>query len=75
MEKEKKSDNWSALSFAWELGYSITLPLVIFALVGRFLDKKFATSPLFLLSGIVFSIIITSIIVYRKVMSIINKNQ
>lgn len=68
-----KESNWSAVGFAWELGYSIVVPLVLFALGGRFLDKKLGTSPWLLLGGIVISIAITSFIVYKKVMTVINK--
>lgn len=68
-----KENNWSAIGFAWELGYSIAVPLVLFALGGRFLDKKLGTSPWLLLGGIVISIAITSFIVYKKVMTVINK--
>ena len=69
----EKESNWSAIGFAWELGYSIAVPLALFALGGRFLDKKLGTSPWLLLGGIVISIAITSFIVYKKVMTVINK--
>jgi F0F1-type ATP synthase assembly protein I len=50
MDENKQNDKpWSALGFAWELGYSIVIPIMIFALVGRILDKKMDTSPWFLL--------------------------
>ena len=74
MEKDQKKDSWSAVGFAWELGYSISIPLVIFTLGGRFLDRKFGTSPWLLLTGLFVSIIITLYIVYKKTMKII-KNQ
>ena len=74
MENNKKQNPWSAVSFAWELGYSISIPLVIFTLGGRFLDRKFETSPWLLLTGLFVSIIITLYIVYQKTMKII-KNQ
>lgn len=64
---------WSALSFAWELGYTITVPLVIFALLGRFLDKKLHSSPWILLAGILISVIVSSIAVYFKATKIIQE--
>jgi len=74
MNKDKKAGgSWSALSLAWELGYSISLPIVIFALAGRFLDRKFDTSPWMLLIGILISIIISSYIVYKKTVKVIDK--
>ncbi len=52
---------------AGELGYLIAIPLVAFALGGRLLDKQFGTSPFLFLAGLLFSLVITSVAVYRKV--------
>lgn len=80
MEKkeEKKSprqketgDSFSPLSLALELGYVIAIPIVVFGLLGRFLDKKFDSSPVLLLAGILVSIIVSSIGIYSKVRKII----
>ncbi|MBI4652746.1 AtpZ/AtpI family protein [Candidatus Kuenenbacteria bacterium] len=65
-KKNNKENFWSMLSLAWELGYLIALPLVIFALTGRFLDKYFHTSPWLFLFGILLAIIISVCIVYKK---------
>lgn len=73
-EKNQKPDNsWSALGLAWELGYTIAVPLILFALAGRFLDKKLGTSPFLLLAGILISIGVTSWLVYKKTKEIIEK--
>ena len=61
----------SAFALGWEMGYTITVPLVIFALAGRFADKYFDTSPILLLSGIIFSIFISIVFLYRKVTKIL----
>lgn len=71
-EKEKSEKPWSAVSLAWELGYSIAVPLVGLALVGRFLDKKFESSPWFLLIGILISITISSYLIYKKTVAILD---
>jgi F0F1-type ATP synthase assembly protein I len=72
MDENKQNDKpWSALGFAWELGYSIVIPIMIFALVGRILDKKMDTSPWFLLLGILISIVVTTVLVYQKTIKII----
>ncbi len=63
--------NFSTWQLAWELGYTITIPIVALALVGRMLDKRFETSPWLLLAGIVVSIIVSSFMVYRKVKKIL----
>jgi F0F1-type ATP synthase assembly protein I len=73
-EKNQKPDSsWSSLGLAWELGYTIAVPLVLFALAGRFLDKKLGTSPFLLLAGILISIGVTSWLVYKKTKEIIEK--
>jgi F0F1-type ATP synthase assembly protein I len=70
----KKNDKqFNALGLAWNLGYTIAVPIVIFALAGRFLDKKLGTSPFLLLFGILLSIGITTWLVYKKTLDIIGK--
>ncbi len=70
---KEKSIFWQAVSLAFQLGYTITIPLVILALVGRFLDKRFNSSPLFLLIGIVLSMIISSVALFVKMKRITAK--
>jgi len=72
-EKNKNESSWSAVSLAWQLGYSVAVPLVVLAFLGRFLDKKLETSPWLLLTGILFSIFMSSYLVYKKTLDIINK--
>lgn len=60
-----------AFGFAWEMGYTLALPLVLLALCGRLLDKWLQTSPIFLLIGILLSIGISSILLAYKAMDII----
>ena len=61
---------FSALGLAWNLGYTIAVPIVVFALLGRFLDKKLGTSPWLLLAGILVSIAVSSWAVYKKTLDI-----
>jgi F0F1-type ATP synthase assembly protein I len=49
------------LAIAWEFGYTITVPLVVLALLGRYLDKKLDSSPWLLVTGILLSIVISSV--------------
>ena len=62
---------WSALSLAWNLGYTIAIPIIALALGGRFLDRKFDTSPLFLLIGVFTAILISTLGIYYKAKKII----
>lgn len=72
VSKKHKADSDSPkaffhpLAFAWELGYTIAVPIVVLALGGKFLDRYFGTGPILLLVGIFISILLTSFLVYRK---------
>lgn len=59
------------VSWAWGLGYRIAMPIVFFALLGRWLDKLIATEPVFLLVGIGFSLITTVILLRKYIKDII----
>ena len=59
-----------ALGMAWDLGWIIALPLVLLALGGRVLDNKLGTSPLFLIAGLLLSLVVSSLLVYRKIKEI-----
>lgn len=67
-----KSHLWSALNLAWELGYTIAIPIAILGFGGAWLDKKLETSPALLLIGIALSLLVSGVAVYRKVKSINN---
>ncbi len=70
---EPEKSFFRPLALAWELGYTIAIPLVALALGGRFLDKSFDTSPIFLLIGIFVSIFISSFLIYRKTKKILSE--
>lgn len=61
-----------ALTLALQLGYLITLPIIVLALLGRYLDKNWQTSPLFLLIGIFSAIAVTTKLVHGKVKKLTN---
>lgn len=61
---------WYALGLLGHLGFIIALPLVILGLIGRYLDKKFDSSPWLLLAGLFVSMIISGVAVYRKTIQI-----
>ena len=73
MKNNSTDGQWSVFSLVMELGYTIAIPIVLFALGGRFLDKKLDSSPWLLLTGIFISILLTSWLVYRKMTKIINE--
>ena len=77
VEEDKKHEDFSKkkvpttraelVNFAFEVGSAIALPLVIFAFIGRFIDKVYGTTPLFLIIGLLLSLVSTGIIIWKKV--------
>ncbi|MCX6807017.1 MAG: AtpZ/AtpI family protein [Candidatus Berkelbacteria bacterium] len=63
------------ISLSFQLGYAIALPLVVLAVFGRFLDRKWLTSPLFLLVSIGLAFIISLVLIYRKIKIIIKDSE
>lgn len=51
---------WQALGFAWQFGYTIAIPLVVFTLVGRLLDRRLGTHPWLLLTGVILAIAVST---------------
>ncbi|MBI2644938.1 AtpZ/AtpI family protein [Candidatus Uhrbacteria bacterium] len=66
---------WKLVSFALELGFLITIPLLALALAGRFLDATLKSSPLFFLLAVILSIVISSSIVVKKVGVLIGEEE
>ena len=69
--EKRESPNWTAWQLAWELGYTIAIPIVALALLGRWADRAWSTAPWLFLLGVVLSVIISSFLVYRKTKDIL----
>lgn len=69
----KQTNIWYILGLVGQLGFIIAIPLVIFALAGRYLDKIIHTSPLFLLLGMLLSLIVSGMAVWKIVKEIEKK--
>lgn len=54
-----------------ELGFVIAIPLVVFSLGGRYVDRAYDTGPWFFLGGLVLAIAVTTVYVYRKFASLL----
>lgn len=63
------------IGIALEMGYLIALPLVGCAVLGAFLDRAFGTKPLILLISVLFAIIISTVLVYRKTKEMIDESE
>lgn len=61
-----RSPFWRAFSLVGQLGFTIAVPLVALALLGRLADRHFGTAPWLLLAGIVLSLIASSIALVKK---------
>lgn len=73
MPDDRHSSLWVAVGFAWRLGYSIAVPLVVLLYVGQFLDRRLGTSPWLLMTGLVLSFIITNILMFREALRVIKQ--
>ncbi len=74
MENNQKKDFLYALGLGMQMGLLVVFPMIAFLLLGIFLDKKFNTAPLFLISLVIFSIIVTIVDVRYLVLPFIEKN-
>lgn len=70
MATPKEQSTWRALAIASELGYTIAIPIVIFAIGGRMLDRRLGTTPLLLLTGILLAVVLSSLGIARKIKKI-----
>lgn len=70
---KEKNNTWFVLGLLGQLGYVIAVPLVILALLGRFIDKRYDTSPWFLIIGMFLALVISSIWVYKRTAEIMKK--
>lgn len=53
-------NKWQLVSLAFELGFIIALPLIALGLLGKWLDAKSDSYPLFTMIGVVVAIISTT---------------
>jgi len=69
-DKEQKPKNslkkTELVWIAFELGFIIAIPIVIFGMFGKWVDAKSGTYPMFTLIGILSAITSTSFWIYRK---------
>ncbi|KKR34615.1 MAG: hypothetical protein UT67_C0011G0012 [Candidatus Magasanikbacteria bacterium GW2011_GWA2_40_10] len=49
-----------------DFGASIAVPVVLFVLLGQYLDGKYGRSPLFTIMGFVLAALLTAKIIYKK---------
>ncbi len=63
-EKDKKTtiDKWEVVGLAWDFGYIIAIPLVVFALAGKWVDRHYGHETQWVtLIGILLALVTTTI--------------
>ena len=73
MTNQKDKDNFSLFAVSLELAFFITVPLVVCALAGLWLDSLFGTRPFALIGGVVLGIIVATVITVRRVLFMIRQ--
>lgn len=63
------------LSFAWQFGFLVVLPIGGFLFLGIILDKKLNSHPFFLILGIIVGIAITSYETYNNLKILLKKDK
>lgn len=69
----EKQPSWAdSVKLVGQLGFEIALPLVGFALGGRWLDQRLGSSPALLLIGMALAVFLSTVLVARKIKKIID---
>lgn len=55
-----------AMGIVWDLLFAIAIPTTLLALLGRWLDRRYNTSPLFLAIGLLLALAAAGLVVVRK---------
>ncbi len=61
----KQNVNLKTAMIFLDIGWRVSIPLVIFVIIGSILDNQFGTKPLFIFIGIILSIFVTTWTFYR----------
>jgi len=61
----KQNTHQSTALIFLDIGWKVSLPLVFLVIIGSLLDSQFGTKPLFIIIGIMISVIITAYFFYR----------
>jgi F0F1-type ATP synthase assembly protein I len=75
MLKKSNFKIFYALSFAWQLGFLIVIPIGGFIFLGSLLDRIFNTQPMFLIIGLLAGLIITVYEIYHLLIPLIKDKE
>jgi ATP synthase protein I len=57
MNKKQPPSVWGSLALVGQLGFTIAIPIALFAILGNFLDGKVQSGHVFLLLGLLLGLI------------------
>ncbi len=63
----KQQSLWELLGLFWQIGYIIAIPAVLFMFSGAWLDKKLGTLPVFVIVGMLLSMGVSMVAIWRIV--------
>lgn len=55
-----------AIGIVWEVSVMVVVPTLFFGLIGRWLDRHFGTTPLFLAIGLIFTLVVITVLVMKR---------
>lgn len=66
MENKDRDYYLFALKIVGDFGATIAIPVVVFVIIGQYLDKRYITSPWFTIVAFVLAAIVSGKMIYTK---------
>lgn len=63
----KALDTMQLLGLVSQIGYLIAIPAALLGFGGAYLDKTFATSPLFVLAGLALALVLSTLAIWHRI--------
>lgn len=57
---------WQAMEAVWDMGMGIAVPIVLFTLGGRWLDRRYGTAPFLIILGLFLALGVSAVITVKK---------
>ncbi len=70
---DEKKDSFNPYMYTLEMGFRISIPLILFVIAGVWLDRKLGTGHWLLLAGVTLSLV-TSVYGIKKTIDNMNKD-
>ena len=74
LEDSKKPKEFNLYAYSLEIGFRISVPLVLFVVAGVWLDKYFHAGHIFLFSGIALSLITSALGIKKTIDNLKDNN-